>query len=100
LSSVVEALRDLAARVPEQIVLAAPDCAVSAAGLLARAQRLAGQLQQARAGVVGLLCDNSIDWAVADLACQYAGLCMVPIPVFFSAAQMRHVLGIGRHPSL
>lgn len=41
---------------------------------------------------LALKADNSIDWAIADLAAMAAGVVMVPVPQFFSAAQMKHLL--------
>lgn len=41
---------------------------------------------------VALYGDNSLDWMIADLACQAAGACLVPLPTFFSARQLQHVL--------
>lgn len=41
---------------------------------------------------LALLADNSIAWAVADLAAHVAGLPLVPVPLFFSPQQMQHAL--------
>jgi long-chain acyl-CoA synthetase len=41
---------------------------------------------------VALKANNSIDWAVADLVAMAAGIILVPVPVFFSARQVIHVL--------
>ena len=42
--------------------------------------------------VVGVLADNGAAWVIADLACQDAGVVHLPLPGFFSAAQLRHAL--------
>jgi long-subunit acyl-CoA synthetase (AMP-forming) len=42
--------------------------------------------------VVALHMDNRPDWIVVDLACQLAAVCVVPLPTFFSAEQLKHVL--------
>ncbi|HWS02917.1 MAG TPA: AMP-binding protein, partial [Gammaproteobacteria bacterium] len=41
---------------------------------------------------VGLLLDNSPAWVVADLAALRAGVTCVPLPGFFSASQLQHVI--------
>ncbi|CUB02629.1 AMP-binding protein [Marinomonas fungiae] len=41
---------------------------------------------------VALFMDNSIEWALFDLACQQANICCVPVPVFFSAQQTEYLL--------
>lgn len=42
--------------------------------------------------VVGLLAADGIDWVVADLAAGAAGKTLVPIPPFFSAQQVAHLV--------
>jgi long-subunit acyl-CoA synthetase (AMP-forming) len=40
----------------------------------------------------GLLADNGVGWAIADLALHTRGLLSVPLPGFFAAAQVQHAL--------
>ena len=40
----------------------------------------------------GLLADNGCDWAVADLAIHHLHRVNVPLPAYFTAAQMRHAI--------
>ncbi len=42
--------------------------------------------------VIGLLGGNSLDWVVGQLAAWHAGKVVVPLPPFFSAPQLRHVV--------
>lgn len=42
--------------------------------------------------ILGLYGHNDIDWVIALLAGWLAGRTLVPLPTFFSAAQLRHVL--------
>jgi len=41
---------------------------------------------------VALHMDNGPDWIIIDLACQVAEICLIPLPTFFSAGQLSHVL--------
>jgi long-chain acyl-CoA synthetase len=41
---------------------------------------------------IGLCAKNSVEWVIADLAITAAGKTLVPMPGFFSADQMRHVM--------
>jgi long-chain acyl-CoA synthetase len=66
--------------------------AISMAKLRQRVLGLADELQNASYRCVALAADNGIDWIVADLACLHAGIRVVPIPLFFSAEQVQHVL--------
>jgi long-subunit acyl-CoA synthetase (AMP-forming) len=59
-----------------------------------RVARLAAALGSARPRprVAGLLADNGPDWVLADLAAQEAGVVLVPLPGFFTAAQCAHAV--------
>jgi len=61
----------------------------------ARVERLAAALAAARPKprVVGLLADNGPEWLVADLAAEKAGVVLVPLPAFFTPAQLEHAVG-------
>lgn len=63
--------------------------------LQSRADSVAASLSSLDAVRVAIYADNGIDWIVADLACQIAGLVAIPLPLFFSAAQVRHALENG-----
>jgi long-chain acyl-CoA synthetase len=49
----------------------------------------------APSGRIATLIDNSAAWAVLDRACAQAGLVHVPLPGFFTAAQVQHALQAG-----
>ncbi|PKO73988.1 MAG: AMP-dependent synthetase, partial [Betaproteobacteria bacterium HGW-Betaproteobacteria-15] len=44
------------------------------------------------ARVLGLVADNSLAWAVTDLAAMASELPIVPLPAFFSAEQLAHAI--------
>ena len=48
--------------------------------------------QLPRGSLVGLYADNSRDWAIADLALQQAGMVSIPVPGFFTLAQIGQLL--------
>lgn len=54
--------------------------------------RLSAILTQQDIKVVALLADNSCAWALWDLAAMQAEVTLVPLPDFFSDAQLRHIL--------
>ncbi len=92
-SLVVQALARHAGQRPEAIAIQDGDSALGYADLYARVQHLAGELQAGNINMLGLLADNGIDWAVADLAALSAGIPCVPLPAFFSAQQLVHAIG-------
>lgn len=41
---------------------------------------------------IALCMDNQIEWVLFDIACQALDICCVPVPSFFSAQQLDHLL--------
>lgn len=60
--------------------------------LLGEVETLAAQLRALHVGTLALYAENGIGWIVADLAALHAGVRCVPLPRFFSDAQLRHAL--------
>ena len=74
------------------IVLRSGAKAVSRLELLLAIEGLAERLRTLNVKSVALYADNGIDWIVTDLACRVLGICIVPVPLFFSAAQIKHTI--------
>lgn len=62
---------------------------MSYAALQREITRMSKQLGGQR---VGLMLDNGCPWVVLDLAIQHRGAVCVPMPLFFSDAQLRHLI--------
>jgi long-subunit acyl-CoA synthetase (AMP-forming) len=77
-------------RVPDDIVLVDSVAALTAGQLLTHIDELRSMLARAGIDRLGLLAGNSAAWVAADLACQFADICLLPMPVFFADAQLRH----------
>lgn len=80
----------LSARKPEEVCFHGSAKQWTAGEALAAVDDLAQRL--ARRRVLAVLADNSPQWAIADLAALEAGATHLPLPSFFSAAQIRHAL--------
>lgn len=52
----------------------------------------ANQLQAMKVESLALRAENSLSWIIVDLAAMYADIVVVPIPTFFSTAQVTHIL--------
>lgn len=65
---------------------------LSYAELHAQTEALATQLHTQHTRVLATLMDNGPAWVVADQAATQAGVVHVPLPVFFTAAQVQHAL--------
>ncbi|WP_163650415.1 AMP-binding protein [Modicisalibacter sp. 'Wilcox'] len=86
-------LTHLARTRPAAIALEDARRRLSYAALVAEINTRVTRLQAVDAGRVGLALDNGIDWALWDLALLVTGRVNVPLPGFFSPAQLTHVTG-------
>jgi long-subunit acyl-CoA synthetase (AMP-forming) len=66
----------------------------SAADLAVAVQQAAKQLQASGARVLATLLDNGPAFVVLDEAARAAGVVHVPLPLFFTPAQMQHALQV------
>ncbi|MBT7227187.1 MAG: AMP-binding protein, partial [Gammaproteobacteria bacterium] len=92
MNSLLQKLETRACRSPESIVLETADRAVNISEFLALLQEVTFTLKAGGFQTVALYADNSPEWVVVDLACQMQGICLVPLPTFFSFPQLSHVL--------
>jgi long-subunit acyl-CoA synthetase (AMP-forming) len=77
---------------PASPALVGLDTALDYAELLAEVRALADTLDATGMRVLALQLDTVPAWAVADLACLLADVCLVPLPPFFSPQQLQHCL--------
>lgn len=89
MSLLLERIRKHAAATPQAPALSDHRQTLDYAALLETIDRVAGALSCRRAG---LLLDNGIGWACTDLALQQLGAACVPMPGFFSDAQLAHLV--------
>lgn len=92
MSLVLDAVERHARRTPRAVALRGAAQALSYAQLARAVDRLAMRWRRAGIATAALALDNDPAWVVADLAAVAAGVTLVPLPPFFSAAQLRHVL--------
>ena len=59
--------------------------------LLAKVMALAADLK-GQPQMIGIYAPNGLGWVIAQLACAFAGKIAVPLPTFFSPAQVGHVV--------
>ena len=77
---------------PQAIAIRSGDESLSYAQLSAAVKQAAICLRACRTKSLGIFLDNGIDWIVIDLAAMAAGIRVVPLPWFFSDAQIRHAV--------
>ncbi len=73
-------------------VLESGSTRLSLSDLQSRAESLAENFRQFDTKRVAIYANNGVDFITADLACQSAGLVAIPLPLFFSAEQIRHAI--------
>jgi len=85
-------LQTLAAEQAQQPALQNKQGTVSYGELYAAVKTVSGALDKLEINNLGLLMDNSPAWVIMDLAALDAGITVVPLPTFFSDAQIGHVI--------
>lgn len=88
--NVVPLFEAIASRPAGTAVLRGPAGSWDAPALLGEVAAFAARLAGGR--VLAVLADNGPAWAIADLAALHAGIVHLPLPAFFSAAQLAHAL--------
>ncbi len=95
--TILSKLSDWAKLRPERPALVGHDAqgselSLSYAQLWQRVQYTAKQLKQLNSHCIALRAENSVDWAVLDLAALASDINLLPIPTFFSQQQVTHAL--------
>lgn len=80
-----------AALEPGARVVQGSSAALTADELVAAVECAAATLRRTAVRTLALRADNGPAWIVIDLACQLAGVCLVPLPLFFAPQQLAHV---------
>ncbi|MGH8617309.1 MAG: AMP-binding protein [Burkholderiales bacterium] len=93
MSEVLAAVDAVARAAPSRIAVCdGAAVSITYAALAADIRRCAQWLAQSACGRVAIALVNGPSWVILDLAATYAGCPVVPLPLFFSVAQGRHVL--------
>lgn len=91
-SKVLQAINVHAAASPDRIALENAHTVLTYAELAFEISRMQRHLLTAPSGVLGVCVENCPAWAVTDLAAITTETPVVPLPGFFSAAQMAHAI--------
>ncbi|WP_193747528.1 AMP-binding protein [Cellvibrio sp. OA-2007] len=100
MNKILTAIYQHALTTPEKIALSGQTKQLTYAQLVTQIEQLADWLMAQHIGRAGLWGENSIEWIVADLAAWKAGITLVPLPRFFSRAQLQHVIAQAQLPCL
>ncbi len=92
MNTLLDTVNQHALRQPQQIALYNRELSISYQVLKHEVDKLASEFCQSGIKTLALLMDNGPGWVIVDLACQQAGVTLVPIPAFFTAQQLCHTL--------
>jgi long-subunit acyl-CoA synthetase (AMP-forming) len=92
MSPLLQALAGKAFACPNDIALIAKEGNLSWLQLYEAVQTLRAWLQARQPRSVALYADNGAFWVIADLACLAEQIPCVPLPQFFSPAQIQHAI--------
>ena len=81
-----------AAKDPDRLALRDQHTQLTYAELAEQVNACAIWLQGLGVDRIGFDAHNSVSWVIVDLACMQADVCVMPIPPFFSAEQVTHVI--------
>lgn len=91
--SVLTALQKWATQCPTKLaVIGEPNNSLTFSELWQAVQHAKHALIALHAKRIALKTDNSINWAIIDLAAIAANIVLVPVPMFFSSSQVTHLL--------
>lgn len=92
MNALIERIMQITADDADRIALVGDKGSYSYQQLLDSSVLLAEKLVLQDVKTLGLIADNSPEWIIVDLACQISSICFIPLPVYFSGAQIEHSL--------
>jgi len=90
---IIESLHQIASNDPDRIALEGTEERLTYGELDIAVAEAAHELNALELRTLGLLANNGLPWALADLAALAANVPLVPVPLFFSPNQILHVMG-------
>lgn len=92
MSQLLKKIHAYALSQPTKIALSSRVATLNYAQLYGQVESLTVQLKQTRCARLGIWADNAPNWVVTQLAAMSAGINVIPIPTFFSSAQVHHLI--------
>jgi long-subunit acyl-CoA synthetase (AMP-forming) len=92
MNKILQAISHHALNRPRAVAIRSGNRTINYATLRMMVDSLASRLTAMAPRAIGLFADNGLDWVLADLGAQQAGIPVVPLPGFFSRAQLQYAL--------
>jgi long-chain acyl-CoA synthetase len=90
--NLLKKIRQHATQTPAKVALCSSESAVDYRLLNDEIEKFSLQLKKRGLKAMGLYADNTPGWVVTDLAALDAGICLVPLPQFFSPRQLQYAV--------
>ena len=90
--NLIDQIKLHAAHNPDQVAISWPEGDCVYAGLLSLVNSAIQLLEEAEIEILALDIDNGPAWVALDIAALQLGICLIPLPPFFSAGQLQHIL--------
>ncbi|WP_353572262.1 AMP-binding protein [Candidatus Albibeggiatoa sp. nov. BB20] len=92
MSFFINSLQHFAQHTPNASALDDGKQTLSYAELHHQVQQLADEMSKLNPSAIGVLLDNGMQWVITDLAAQVLNMPVIPLPHFFTAQQIQHVI--------
>lgn len=92
MSVFISSLQHFAQQTPQAIALDDGQDTLTYAELHQQVQQLADEIHTLNPAAIGLLLDNGMQWVIVDLTAQLLDVPIIPLPQFFTAQQIQHVI--------
>lgn len=92
MGAVLNHIHSMAVRDPHRVALETPHATIRYDRLWQLIEEASDQLDTHAPHAVGIALENSLSWIVMHLACLQARIPQIPIPPFFTSAQITHAL--------
>lgn len=92
MNSLFDAISTYAKQDPIREAIVSADRTVSYAELNIQVDQLSAELIQMKIQRLAIWGVNSVNWVLIDLAARKAGITVIPIPLFFTQDQVKHLL--------
>lgn len=92
MNTILNSIFQTSAKTPKAVAIIEQDKQLNYLQLHNFIEKLSDELASLKASAVAIYMDNNSSWIISDLAAANIGLTVVPIPLFFTKAQITHLL--------
>lgn len=91
MQQLIERLRQTVTSDPKRLAFQSTQGNISYQELIEKLGEISAEIGVLGVSRVGIYADNSVDWALIDIAATASNIAVIPIPLFFSKDQIEHL---------